>query len=105
MNVNATAIFNSLGGDGFVKASHAMDLVPLSNGLRFDLPGRGYSKQSINRVEVLLDQYDTYTMRFYRGRRSVKFGFSLNLVEECLNVQPESLAYIFRDVTGLATGA
>lgn len=105
MNVHAETVLKSMGGKDFVTASRARDLVPLRNGLQFDIPGRGFSKQSINRVEVLLDQYDTYTMRFYRGRRSVKFGFSLNLVEECLNVQSGSLACTFKDVTGLATEA
>lgn len=105
MNVHAETVLKSMGGKDFVTASGARDLVPLRNGLQFDIPGRGFTKQSINRVEVLLDPYDTYTMRFYRGRRSVQFGFRLQLIEERMNVQPEVLASTFKDVTGLATGA
>ena len=99
----AQTILHQLGGNAFLKMTGAKMLVALKSGLQFNLPGRGFCKQSINRVEVILDPSDTYTIRFCRARRSMKQGFILKIVEERSGVYAEDLARIFRETTGLET--
>lgn len=99
----AQTILSQLGGNAFVRMTGAKELVATGNGLQFNLPGRGFCKQSINRAEVILEPSDTYTLRFYRARRSMKQGFILKLVDEHSNVYAADLARIFREVTGLET--
>lgn len=97
----AQTILQQLGNNKFLAMTGAKNLVAIENGLQFDLPRkRGFVKNGINRIHVVLDPSDTYTVK----------GFKLNTrTYDCAELGTESNVYcdmlqgIFTDMTGLYT--
>lgn len=95
----AQTILEQLGGRQFVMMTGARNLLAAPNYLQFKLPGSGgFCKQGINRVVVMLQPSDTYTVEFYRDR-----GGKTKMVAQYHDVYVENLREIFREATGLET--
>ena len=74
----------------------ARDFVAIDNGLTFRIPGKGFAKDSINVVRVILTPMDEYNMEFLRLR-----GATLTLVKSCKGVYCDQLVELFEETTGL----
>lgn len=97
----AQIILDQLGNGRFAAMTGAKNFVAIENGLQFDLPrSRGFVKDGINRIHVILDPSDTYTVK------GIKYN---NRKFECVEVAKESYVYCdylqetFEDMTGLLT--
>uniref|UniRef100_A0A6H2A606 Uncharacterized protein n=1 Tax=viral metagenome TaxID=1070528 RepID=A0A6H2A606_9ZZZZ len=95
----ARTILAQLGGHKFTVMTGAKNIFALENGLQFALPGNGgFTKYGINRVQVILDPSDTYTVKFMKIRKMEK-----TYEIEYGNVYCDSLQSVFREATGLDT--
>lgn len=95
----AQTILNQLGGHKFVVMTGAKNIYALDSGLQFGLPGgRGFTKHGINKVQVILDPSDTYTVKFIKIRKMEK-----TYEMEYSNVYNDMLQSVFREATGLET--
>jgi hypothetical protein len=72
----------------------AKNLIAVDNGLRFDIRG----SQAANKVEIILDPSDTYTVKFWKGR-----GTSWRVVAEQDGVYVDCLLKTITTHTGLYT--
>ena len=99
MSAAAEAILEQLGGRAFIAMTGARDLVGGERRLTFRLP-RGFARDQINRVEIVLDGSDTYSVKFTKWNARVLCG---RIIREAYGVYDERLAALFREATGLET--
>ena len=95
----ALAILDQLGGRAFIAMTGARDLVGGERRLTFRLP-RGFARDQIDRVEILLDASDTYTVRFTHWNARALCG---RIIRAESNIYDDMLAPLFREATGLET--
>lgn len=95
----ARTILVQLGGSRFLAMTGARNLIADDRALSFHLP-RGLSSQRIDRVSIVLDPSDTYTVRFGRwhSRR-----LEIDWLTEHSGVYADHLRTTFTASTGLAT--
>lgn len=96
----ANTILKQLGGSRFQAMTGAKDMLALTEGgLQMGLP-RGAAINGINKVQILLDANDTYTVKAFRVNASKGLveekGVSEGVYNDCLQATFEAL-------TGLAT--
>ena len=95
----AETILSQLGGHKFVVITGAKHLCTLESGLQFSLPGgRGFAKQGINKVQIILDPLDTYTVKFFKIRK-----MEIKTISEFTNIYSDDLQALFTRETGLYT--
>ena len=96
----AKTILGQLGGNRFITMTGARQFVALdSPGLQFDLPAR-FAKGGINRIRVVLDPSDTYTVTAFKlCRRS----FECPELGSQSGVYCDMLEGVFSELTGLNT--
>lgn len=99
MNTQSEIILAQLGGRAFVQMTGARDIVGGHQGLTFRLP-RGFAKDGINRVEIVLDASDTYLIRFQSWNRRKLAPRQIAIRS---GIYCDELAPVFRDETGLET--
>ncbi len=99
----ANEIIRQLGGRKFTVMTGARDYMAIDDGLTFRIPGT-ITKNHINRVRVVLDPSDTYTVSFwvYRKQR-IPGPPSMKKVSEHSMVYEDMLQRIFTAETGLDT--
>ena len=93
----AQVILQQLGGNKFRAMTGAKNLLCSSTMLQFDLPAR-LAKSGINKVQVHLDDSDTYTVKCFKLR-----GFNCPQVAEESMVYADCLQSTFTKLTGLDT--
>ena len=97
----AKTILEQLGGGRFMAMTGAKNMVAIENGLQFDLPRtRHYVKDGINKVQVVLDPSDTYTVR---GLKWMPRKYEFKELANQLGVYGDTLQAVFTDMTGLDT--
>lgn len=96
----ADTIFAQLGGTKFAMMTGARDLVALSHGLNFRLPGTaGFVKDGITHVSIELTPADYYDIRFLRIR-----GTQPAITKAAYQgIHASNLRTLFAAVTGLDT--
>lgn len=95
----AEEILRQLGGRRFALMVGAKNFMSIENGLQFALPNR-FAKDGINKVRVVLDGDDTYTVTFWRTQSKAPYVFP---VAACPGVYNEELQSVFKEQTGLDT--
>ena len=98
----ANTILEQLGGNHFKMMTGAKNFLATDSGLSFAIPGQGFAKAGINKLHVILDESDTYTIRAFRVRRS-KGVPAVKLIGEHSGVYNDMLPAMFTDLTGLDT--
>ncbi len=93
-----TNILFQLGGNKFMAMTGAKHLAGFDNGLQFSLPGNGFCKRGINKVQVLLDATDTYTVVFGKIRKH-----EYKEISRFSDIYAEDLQTLFTRETGLET--
>jgi hypothetical protein len=102
MNNVANTILSQLGGGRFRLMTGARDFVGSNNSLAFALP-QGFARDGINRVRIVLDETDTYTMQaLHVNMKGARKGIA-SIVHETSDLYTEDLQRIFTDWTGLDT--
>ena len=103
----ADTILQQLGGHKFVVMTGSSHFVSDKNTLRMKL---AKNKSKANKLDITLDDYDSYTMRFYKytapRRKPNSFEFTDGKVEEVAKfegVYCDMLQDIFTQVTGMYT--
>lgn len=103
----ADIILQQLGGNKFIVMTGAKNLVSDGNTLRMSLP-KNMSKA--NKLDITLDETDTYTMRFYKytaGKLNKKtWSWTEDKVTEVKTldgVYCDMLQEMFTQVTGMYT--
>lgn len=96
MTVSKT-ILAQLGGNKFIAMTGAKNFVGGNDSLAFSIPGT-MTKNKSNKVRIVLDPSDTYTMTFYKIR-----GIDFKEVDSVSGVYAEDLQRIFAAKTGLDT--
>ncbi|EHJ9984923.1 hypothetical protein KB976_004026 [Vibrio parahaemolyticus] len=95
----ANTILAQLGGNRFIRMTGAKQLVAIERGLLFALPAR-LAKLGINKVRIVLDPSDTYTMTTLKvDHRS---GDTIE-VQHQSNVYCDMLESMFEEMTGVYT--
>ena len=92
----ANIILAQLGGSRFTAMTGAKGLMALENGLQMTLP-RGLAHRGINRVRIILDASDTYTIETASYR-----SLNYTVRETISDVYVDQLRAIFTGMTGLA---
>ena len=96
----ARVIMGQFGGQRFIAMTGARQFVALpAPGVQFDLPAR-FARDGINRVQVVLDPCDTYTVTYMRVNRRT---FSVETVHQESGIYCDMLEERFEAVTGLVT--
>ncbi|WP_434363042.1 hypothetical protein NF212_25360 (plasmid) [Parasalinivibrio latis] len=96
----AQTILNQLGGNRFAAMTGARQFVALDNpGLQFDLPAR-FAREDINRIRVVLDPSDTYTVTAFKFCR---WSFRCEQKGALSGVYCDMLEGVFTELTGLNT--
>jgi hypothetical protein len=99
----ANEIIRQLGGRKFTVMTGAKDYMAIDNGLTFRIPGN-LTKNHINRVRVILDPSDTYTVRFWNYRKQrIPGPPSMKKIAEHSMVYDDQIQSIFAAETGLDT--
>ncbi|HAS6073671.1 hypothetical protein ACXHQB_23615 [Vibrio parahaemolyticus] len=97
----AKTILSQLGGGRFISMTGAKNMVAIENGLQFDLPRTlHYVKDGINKIQVILDPSDTYTVR---GLKWMPRKYEFKELASQSGVYGDSLEAVFTDITGLDT--
>lgn len=103
----ASTIINQLGGSRFVVMTGSRDFIAIENGVRMTL-ARNYSKA--NRLEIVLNGDDTYSMRFYNyqspkfNSRTYQFCDSKETeIKEYEHIYFDQLQELFTNVTHMYT--
>ena len=91
----AETIMEQLGGQQMRAMTGARDFTICKHGVRFALP-RHFAKSGINRVEIVLDPSDTYTVTFNKWSRA-----GLKKIAEYPDTYCDQLQGLFEEVTGL----
>lgn len=111
----SNTILQQLGGNHFAGMTGAKNftIIPFSDncplgGLIFDINTRGWSDSGINKVCIVLDASDTYTMTFKKVKKSfVRAGKfydgSTVIVKEIKDVYCDQLQDLFENNTNLLT--
>ncbi len=99
MSAVSQAILDQLGGRAFLAMTGARDLVGGERRLTFRLP-RGFAKDQINRVEIVLEASDTYSVRFTKWSGRALVG---RIIRYESGIYDDMLAPLFREATGLET--
>lgn len=95
----ANIILQQLGGGRFAVMTGAKNMVAIKNGLQFDLPKtRGYVKDGISRLHIVLNASDTYTVKAYKIVR-----YEAKEIAEEQGIYCDMLRDIFEEMTGLRT--
>lgn len=99
----ANEIIRQLGGRKFTVMTGAKNYMAIDDGLTFGIPGT-ITKNHINRVRIILDQSDTYTVSFwnYRKQKNVHKP-SMKKIAEHSMIYHDMLPGIFTAETGLDT--
>lgn len=95
----AQTILQQLGGRRFITMTGARDFVAGEFFLLFRLPTR-FARDGINKVKVILDPSDTYTLEFLKCNFN---NHEYKIVAKRENVYDDLLQSIFTEVTGLDT--
>ena len=74
----------------------ANNFIAIENGLTFRIPGKGFSRDSINVVRITLTPSDEYDMEFLRLR-----GTTMKEVRSYRGVYCDQLIELFEEATGL----
>ena len=93
-------ILKQLGANRFIAMTGAKNLLGLSSGLSFKLPGRGQAKDNITYVRIKLNGNDLYDIEFAKLN---KWGEITKVVKTLEDVYAEDLQRLFTEVTGLRT--
>lgn len=94
----ANTIVEQLGGRKFIAMTGARNFLGDANSVSFRLPGGGgFCRDGINRVTVILEPSDTYTMTFFRVRDTVA-----TVIATHHDVYFDMLQELFTHETGLA---
>lgn len=103
----ADIILEQLGGNKFLAMTGAKNLVSDGNTLRMSLPK---NMSGANKLEITLDETDTYTMRFYKytagGLNKKTWSWTEDKVKEVKllgGIYCDMLQSIFTEVTGMYT--
>ena len=95
----AQIIFTQLGGNRMAVMTGAKNAVAIDNGLQFDLPKkRGWARDGISRIHVILDPSDTYTVKGYRVK-----NYEMTEVQSHSGIYCDMLVSTFEEMTGLYT--
>lgn len=95
----AETILSQLGGKRFIAMTGASQFIAIDSGLQFSLP-RNFAKDGINKMQVLLDPSDTYTVKALKC--NYRKG-TFEVVASHEDVYFDMLQSIFTDMTGLDT--
>jgi len=95
----AEEILRQLGGNLFVAMTGAKDLMAIDDGLMFSLP-RGFAKNSINKVRIVLTPMDTYTVEFWKIGTAPRY--TQTQISKHDDIYVEDLRRVISDETGLA---
>jgi hypothetical protein len=99
----ANEIIRQLGGRKFTVMTGAKDYMAIENGLTFRIPDT-LAKSHINRIRVILDPSDTYTVSFWNYRKQrIPGPPSMKKIAEHSMVYHDQLQSIFTAETGLDT--
>lgn len=101
----ARTIMMQLGGRKFTVMTGAKDYMAIDDGLTFRIPGT-MTKKHINKVRIILDPSDTYTVTFHKIQKvRGKFvgGYDCKQIAEHSMVYDDMLQDIFTAETGLDT--
>lgn len=103
----ADTILQQLGGHKFVVMTGSSQFVSDKNTLRMKL---AKNMSRANKLDITLDEYDTYTMTFYRytppRRKPNKYEFTdakTEIIAKYEGVYCDMLQEIFTQVTGMYT--
>ncbi len=91
----ANTILQQLGGGRFIAMTGAKLFCGDDTSLQFSIPK---AKDGINKVRIVLDANDTYSVTFYNLR-----GVKLTTKAEAEMIYAEMLAIVFEHHTGLRT--
>jgi len=99
----ANEIIRQLGGRKFTVMTGARDYMAVDDGLTFRIPGT-MTKNHINKVRIILDPSDTYTVSFWNYRKQKDIHTpSMKKIAEHSIVYDDMLQSIFTAETGLDT--
>lgn len=99
--ITAKTILNQLGANRFLAMTGAKNLVAIENGLQFDLPRtRHFVKDGINKIQIILDASDTYTVR---GLKCMPRKFECKELATESGIYADMLQGTFTEMTGLNT--
>uniref|UniRef100_A0A6M3KDC4 Uncharacterized protein n=1 Tax=viral metagenome TaxID=1070528 RepID=A0A6M3KDC4_9ZZZZ len=99
----ANEIIRQLGGRKFTVMTGAKDYMAIDKGLCFALPGT-ITKNHINRVRIILDPSDTYTVGFWNYRKQKNIHTpSMKKISEHTRIYFDMLQSVFKSETGLDT--
>ena len=97
----ANTILEQLGGNKFVAMTGAYNFIPLESGLRMNLRK---NSSVANRLEITLEPWDTYTMKFYRySVHRLTMEESVKITAEYEDVYFDQLQEFFTQATGMYT--
>lgn len=91
----AQTILQQLGGKRFSVMTGASQYIDVGGGLAFRI---GRNSGGVNKVKIVLDASDTYTMTFYRIRK-----MEVKVIATKEGLHAEDLRKVFTDVTGMKT--
>lgn len=95
----AQIIYSQMGGNKMAVMTGAKNFVAIENGLQFDLPKkRGYVRDGINKIQIILDASDTYTMRALKMKK-----FDYDEIRSESGLYCDMLNTTFEQMTGLYT--
>jgi hypothetical protein len=95
----ANTILDQLGGANVLSAMlGARNFVAYRKGLMFSLPP-GFARNSIRKVEIVLDPSDTYTIQFYKPTKGIPTDYEV--VKRVDMIYADQLVEIFERETGL----
>lgn len=95
----AKIIYSQMGGSRLAVMTGAKNFVAIENGLQFDLPKkRGYVRDGINKVQIILDASDTYTMRALKMKK-----FDYDEIRSESGLYCDMIQNTFEQMTGLYT--
>lgn len=99
----ANEIIRQLGGRKFTAMTGARDYMAIDKGLCFAIPGT-ITKNRINKVRIILDPSDTYTVSFWNYRKQKNIHTpSMKKIAEHSMIYDDMLQSIFTAETGLDT--
>jgi len=99
----ANEIIRQLGGRKFTVMTGARDYMAINDGLTFGIPGT-MTKNRINKVRIILDPSDTYTISFWNYRRQKNIHTpSMRKISEHTRIYFDMLQSVFKSETGLDT--
>ncbi|MCG6410457.1 hypothetical protein [Vibrio fluvialis] len=97
----AKTILNQLGANRFITMTGAKNFVAIENGLQFDLPRtRHFVKDGINKIQVILNASDTYTVR---GLKYMPRKYDFKELATETGIYADMLQGTFTEMTGLNT--